>query len=108
VKLQPDGSYESVATGGAVGVRAKAIHWLSSVTTCLPALNPANVDLTLRNGDCDNDNVVSIFDYIEISNAFDSVVGDALYSVGADLDGDGAVSIFDYIIMSEHFDQMGA
>lgn len=66
------------------------------------------VNVSLINGDVDNDNVISVFDYILLSDSFDKVVGDSGYDARADLDRDNGVSIFDYIIMSDNFDQQGA
>ena len=72
--------------------------------------------LILPNGDIDNDNSITIFDYSVLSDYFDlnsSVSnwfttgsnGAAPYQ--ADLDGDDAVTVFDYIILSTNFDQTG-
>lgn len=62
---------------------------------------------SLLPGDTDLDNVVTIFDYIRISDAFDKSYGDAGYDYYADIDEDGVISIFDYILMSDHFDEAG-
>ncbi len=63
--------------------------------------------LNLVNGDCDGDNVVSVFDYILLSNAFDTAPGDPAWDARADLDGDEVVSVFDYIVLSDNFDREG-
>lgn len=62
---------------------------------------------SLTNGDVDGDNVISVFDYIQISDAFDADSSAANWNANADLDGDGVVSVFDYIILSDHFDAFG-
>jgi hypothetical protein len=62
---------------------------------------------TLALGDIDGDNYISILDYIELSNAFDSVAGDPNSNGNADLDADGTVSILDYIILSSNYDLEG-
>lgn len=70
----------------------------------------ATVDLgtiPLLNGDVDGDNSVTIFDYIELSQAFDTSLGDPDWNSSADLDGDETVTIFDYIILSQNFDRTG-
>ena len=64
-------------------------------------------NFSLVNADIDGDNSVTIFDYIDLSNSFDLVLGDAGYIAGADLDGDEGVTIFDYIVLSNNFDQTG-
>lgn len=58
---------------------------------------------TLLNGDCDGDNSITIFDYILISDAFDSAPGGLSWNPLADLDGDEQVTIFDYTILSNNF-----
>lgn len=63
--------------------------------------------ITLLNGDVDDDNAVTVFDYIELSLAFDSSPGDSNWNPRADLDGDGSVTVFDYIILSQNFDVQG-
>ncbi|MBS1704882.1 MAG: DUF3466 family protein [Armatimonadetes bacterium] len=65
----------------------------------------AGVDLI--NGDVDGDNSVTIFDYVALSEAFDSIDGDPNFQPNADLDGDGAVTVFDYLILSSSFDSIG-
>ncbi len=108
--LGVNGSY-SVASpvAGVAQVRIKGRTWLAersgNLTLTANAVTPLN--MTLINGDCDGDNAVTIFDYIEISNAFDSGPLDANWNPNADLDGDQLVSIFDYIILSDNFDRQG-
>ncbi|MBS1705559.1 MAG: hypothetical protein JST40_06765 [Armatimonadetes bacterium] len=62
---------------------------------------------TLLAGDVDGDNAVTIFDYVDLSNAFDTSFGDAGFNANADLDRDGTVTIFDYILLSNNFDKFG-
>lgn len=95
-------------------VRIKHWHWLSQERLYDPN-NPTAVNFNLVNGDVDGDDVISIFDYIVISENFDKQAVDGGWTTGtlgsrpidADLDGDDVVSIFDYIILSEHFDLEG-
>jgi hypothetical protein len=79
--------------------------------------SPTGQNATLVPGDVDNDNVVSILDYIALSswyeldssasnwNTFDSGANAA--PVDADLDGDGVISILDYITLSSNYEQAG-
>lgn len=98
----------NVADGNYV-VKVKGTKWLraKSGLVTLTGGGTSTLNWSLINGDCDNDNVVSIFDYILMSNAFDTALGDGLYDARADLDGDNVVSIFDYIILSNNFDLVG-
>jgi hypothetical protein len=50
---------------------------------------------------------VSILDYLELSNAYDTQVGDPGYNSNADLDEDGFVSVLDYLIVSSRFETNG-
>lgn len=75
-------------------------------TITVPATSPITDVIWLRNGDCDNDGAVSFFDYILLSDAFDSSPGSANWNSHTDLDGDLVVSIFDYLILSNRFDQV--
>lgn len=56
-------------------------------------------------GDIDGDGVVSILDYIRLSDAFDLTFEDPGFNPAADFDNDGVISIMDYIILSDNFDK---
>ncbi|MBS1706017.1 MAG: hypothetical protein JST40_09095 [Armatimonadetes bacterium] len=62
---------------------------------------------SLTPGDIDGDNVTSVFDYLLLSEAFDTTVGDAKYRPAADLDGDQTITVFDYLLFSTYFDLVG-
>ena len=83
----------------------KTGHWLSKSRLNIPLVagNPLPIAMPLRNGDVDEDNEVSIFDYIILSQNFGRVVRGIGTDPNADLDGDGEVTIFDYIILSQNF-----
>jgi len=77
---------------------------------------PQTVVFDLINGDIDNDNSVTVFDYDKLSLYFDKSSVDADWSTAdtdgvrprdADLDGDLSVSVFDYDILSRNFDLTG-
>lgn len=108
---------DEVLPSGLVDFRVKGGHWLSRRKTAniVGGYSFGN-NFNLQNGDVDGDDVVSIFDYIILSDYFEKTWEDADWSdVGsngyapyrADLDEDGAVSIFDYIILSDHFEMEG-
>ncbi|MBS1706987.1 MAG: S8 family serine peptidase [Armatimonadetes bacterium] len=111
--LDASGNYTATmpAANGDYLVKIKASHWLKSNAGTVDlnsSSSASNVNASLRNGDCDGDNVVSIFDYVMLSNAFDTAVALSSPNEGADLDGDKFITIFDYLIMSSHFDQFGS
>ncbi|MBS1706115.1 MAG: hypothetical protein JST40_09590 [Armatimonadetes bacterium] len=92
---------------GSVSLSAKVGHWLSGIYTVVQLGSSTTRDFTLENGDVDADDGVTVFDYLELSNAFDTNTGDGGYSDSADLDGDGSVTVFDYLILNSKFDTFG-
>lgn len=106
--IAPSYSFTS-SLRGTYDVYFKGNHWLrkkmSNVVISATATTIA--DVSLLGGDVDNDNAVTIFDYIPLSDSFDKVVGDSGFNANADLDGDDAVTIFDYITLSGNFDKTG-
>ncbi|MBS1706191.1 MAG: dockerin type I repeat-containing protein [Armatimonadetes bacterium] len=91
---------------GPITIAVKTAHHLrKAVTVTLPVTT--DVVFNLVNGDVDGDNAVTIFDYVILSDAFDSSTGDPAFVANADLDGDGTVTIFDYLILSTNFDMFG-
>ena len=94
--------------GRPIDVRVKVDHWLSSVhRAAVWGLSAFEAKFVLRNGDVDEDNSVTVFDYAAFSDAFDTAPGHPKWNANADLDGDGAVTVFDYEILSRNFDQVG-
>lgn len=57
-------------------------------------------EIRLINGDADNDNMVTLYDYLALDGAFGTPVGD--------LDGDGQVTLFDYLIVDRSFGAVGS
>lgn len=112
-----DGSYEIfVPSNGTWNVRIKAEHFLAKRADVVVDAGLGINDVILVNADIDNDNEITVFDYIELSSNFDMIEEDPLfYQVSpagvprsySDLDRDGAVTIFDYIILSSNFDFEG-
>jgi len=108
-KLDASGNW-SVNThhGGLSTVAVKGTHWLrQSLSGTINYPTTTGVNTSLRNGDVDGDNAVTVFDYNLLSEAFDSSVGDRNWNPDADLDGDGSVTVFDYNILSSNFDLSG-
>lgn len=94
---------------GLYTLRLKANHWLSSITQPFFMGNTgvSGIALSLRNGDVDADNEVSIGDYAILSNCFGSSYGDPQYSPPADLSGDDTVDILDFAILSANYGELG-
>lgn len=87
-------------------VRAANTLWESAGTHILAGEGTVALrGLRLRSGDLDGDDEITLMDYLELSQAFDTAPGDPGWSELADLDRDGAVTVFDYLILSENFGQ---
>lgn len=94
---------------GALTLRVKASHWLSaSIPMTLGTADLGGLTVTLRNGDIDGDNAVTVFDYDRLSDAFDTEPGAPGWNPSADLEGDGAVTVMDYDVLSRNFDAVGS
>jgi len=110
-RLDDGGNFELVPgiPTGDYRVVVKGRTWLSrEVGTLFLTSGDLTADpVMLLNGDVDGDNSVTIFDYIDLSVAFDTNSGDPGFNANADLDGDGSVTVFDYIILSGNFDLTG-
>jgi hypothetical protein len=95
---------------GPLQVRVKGSKWISALSGVINA-GPGSVtgiNLLCPGGDVDDDNEVSILDYIFLSTAYGSEQGQPSYRAAADLDGDGMITILDYLILSKNYGRMGA
>ncbi|MBX7135657.1 MAG: hypothetical protein K1X67_23565 [Fimbriimonadaceae bacterium] len=112
VTLDAGGNYSfTTAARGTFRVAAKSSHWLRRQrpdTIVLDTTKGASgVNLSLRNGDIDEDNEVGIGDYAILSFAYNSSPGDPNWEPMADLNGDDAVDIADYAILSDSYGEAG-
>ncbi len=117
VTLASDGSYSFTTTlSGAKDIRFKITHWLAKRVSATISTTTTGVNASLLNGDADQDNLVSVFDYGIMSDYFDKTSADSDWStigsngyapVDADMDEDGVISVFDYGIISDNFDKSG-
>jgi|GEM_PF-6110309 len=104
-----NGTIGFVVDGSLAGkkLRIRCDRFLSKVV-------PASANLgtvSLLNGDCDANNVITTDDYLILSDAFDSSFenGGAVgpWDPRADLDGNLAITTDDYLILSNNFDLSG-
>lgn len=100
--------YLPTTLSGPVEVTFKASHWLRKRVLGV-SLNPYDADLevTLTNGDCDEDNEIGIGDYAILSQAYNSSDGDPNWNPVADLNEDATVDIADYAILSANYGLIG-
>lgn len=104
-----DGSFSfSPITNGSVllKMRYRTGLWKGFAVT-LGSTPIVGLTVGLINGDCDDDNEVSIGDYAVLSSAFGSSPGSPTWNPMADLDGDEEVSIGDFAILSGNFGEVG-
>ncbi|HRI44024.1 MAG TPA: dockerin type I domain-containing protein [Fimbriimonadaceae bacterium] len=110
VALSLNGAYSfTTSASGVCEVAAKSSHWLRKKSAPVN-INPGgttNVDLSLSNGDINDDNEIDIGDYSLLSIAFGSTPVDPNWNAEADLNGDDEVDIGDFAILSNNFGMVG-
>lgn len=109
-------SFTTLITGN-VQIRAKSIHWLGKLSSSVNLnSNVSGLNFSLINGDVDNDNDISILDYIKLSESYgldttapnwNTPDADGVRPKDTDLDNDGEVSILDYILLSTNYGLQG-
>jgi len=92
---------------GRYDVSVKASHWLRRTLHNVLLQPDTLLDFTLTNGDIDNDNEVTLFDFGRLVAAFGSVPGDDNWDPDADLDGDEEVTLFDFGVLVRNFGSIG-
>ncbi|MBL8086471.1 MAG: hypothetical protein JNM85_00175 [Chthonomonas sp.] len=94
---------------GNYDVATKGSHWLRKVSgnVAFNALTVTAPNVSLINGDCNGDNVIDLFDYLILSSAYETALGDPGFLPAADLNGDDAVDFFDYLILSQEYEAQG-
>lgn len=110
VTLDANGKFTVPLDGLSPGIYDVAIKgkcWLRQKLTRNLDSTTSAVTWSLKNGDVNGDNAVTTDDYIILSDAFDTNVGDPGYVMTADLNGDGSITTDDYIILSQNFDCVG-
>jgi photosystem II stability/assembly factor-like uncharacterized protein len=91
---------------GSADLLVKVTHWLRQrVHVKVPGTQ--QVPFSLINGDVDEDNEVTLFDFGMLVSAFGSAPNDKNWNPNADLDGDEEVTLFDFGILVKNFGQMG-
>jgi len=90
-------------------IRVKNSHTLQNLRTVTLAGGPNSVDFgTLREGDANNDNWITLLDFSVLAAAFGKCDGDAGYDTSADFNADGCVTLIDYSLLAGNFGQSGA
>lgn len=107
--LGTDGSFTlPSAPTGAFSLSTKPSHWLRrTVEVDTSAGSVSGVEIALTNGDINDDNEITLFDFGQLVQAFGSLPGDENWNANADLDGDGEVTLFDFGILVRYFGEVG-
>ena len=93
---------------GTYEVRVKKSTTLQNLLTVDLQAGNNSLDMgTLREGDANNDNVVTILDFSMLASTFGKCEGDDGYDEQADFNGDGCVTILDFSLLASNFGQVG-
>ncbi len=103
-------SFTSPVPAGNYRIRFEADRFLDFETPLLSVNNSGTFlnKIMLFGGDADGDNEVNFFDYLALSDAFGTRLGDVKYDATADFDGDDEITAFDYLILSRNFGIQGS
>jgi hypothetical protein len=100
--LDLDGKFAVPTTRiGTFDVAIKTAHWLKHAirNVGLGPTGASGLDFTLRNGDVNRDNAVTLGDFAALRAAYGTSSGDANWNADADLNGDDAVTLGDFAIL---------
>jgi hypothetical protein len=100
-------SLSGLPTGSAT-IRVKHAQSLAVVqaATLNAGANSLNFG-TLRTGDANNDNAVTLTDFSILASSFNRTSGQAGYDARADFNGDSAVALTDFSLLASNFNQVG-
>lgn len=94
---------------GVYDVHFRGSHWLGKLVTGVTISGTVTLNPAVLNGDIVPDNSVDFFDYLKLSDGYESLFGEAAYTANAmaDLNGDATIDFFDYLILSENYEKEG-
>lgn len=95
---------------GTYDIAVKNVHTLQNIVRDVEIVaGQANqVDVgTLREGDSNNDNFVTIVDFSILANTFNLCAGDGGYDERPDFNEDDCVGISDFSLLTNHYDEPG-
>ncbi len=97
-----------VPVTGTYNIAVKNAHTLRVAKTVTIAPGVNNVAFgTLREGDADNNNAVTLLDFNILAVAFGKCIGDVGYDERADFDQNGCVTLLDFNLLAVNFGQLG-
>ncbi|MDW8291094.1 MAG: family 10 glycosylhydrolase [Armatimonadota bacterium] len=98
---------DDALTAGWYDLRVKSSHWLSRRVRNVFLPSTGSAEVSLVNGDVDEDNEVTLTDFGMLVRAFGSTPLDVRWNPNADLDGDGEVSLSDFGVLLSSFGMSG-
>jgi hypothetical protein len=108
----PSGTYNWRVKSAQVGptpAQYNTGYLATSGAVTLAGLPVTSVDMGLQiDGDCNNDNRITVSDFVIVANAFGSSTGMPNYDNRADINGDGIVRIADFNEVRRNFGFQGA
>lgn len=94
---------------GSSTVWVKHSHSLATAVTTTLVAGSQSFNLgTLREGDANDNNAVTINDFAILAAAFGTTTGGPMFDARADFNNDGAVTILDFSMLAANFGQTGA
>ncbi len=109
VMLNSSGGYTVAAPNGSYTLHIKGLKWLAKNATgvVVNSQTVTGVNVTLLDGDLNNDNVIDLNDFSVMASAFGTSVGQAGWNPIADINCDGTVNMTDFNLFSPNFGLMG-
>ncbi|MBL8130576.1 MAG: hypothetical protein JNL42_01855 [Anaerolineae bacterium] len=101
--------FSSLPTGAPLAIWVKGTHTLAVLhNKTITGLGSILTTSVLREGDCNNDNVVNIADFSILAGSFGLAQGAVGFDPRADLNEDNVVNIADFSLLAGSFGQSGA
>jgi hypothetical protein len=109
VTLGQNGQYQFYTprtTGFEISV--KGSKWLRKTQKVFETSGDLNgLNLSLKTGDVDPNNVVDLTDYTKIATSFNALPDSGLWNSNADLNEDGIIDLTDYTFVAVNFNVVG-
>jgi hypothetical protein len=96
-------------TPGSYTVKTKSRHTLQNVSTTTLQTGSNTIDFgTLKEGDANDDNGVTMLDFSVLASTFGKTKTDLGFDVRADFNEDGTISMLDFSLLATNFGQYGS
>jgi glucose/arabinose dehydrogenase len=93
---------------GTYNIRIKAPGYLATSSAVTISSGATSVNFgTLRAGDINGDNRVTLTDFSVLARSFNTVGGQPNFDAAADLNGDNRVDLVDFSLLASNFNQVG-